>query len=241
MCGGCRQRSSKDWTWPWVSDPRSVALIASAAERGSNITGIRVTPSGSGWRVSLPTGATHLPESVDALVRVARVDPEMGMIAVRVTAVPVLLNDHRRPVSPVARATIGRASVSIDSESWASELVNDPRIREIIVADDSPPRTGDGLRRFAGEVASAPLNEHVRIQPFGETVLGEQRGAWSGLPARISWFGLPGLCVALASRLAALEPGDTTVREFRGRVLPAGHVVVQSIGATVVSTTVTAG
>ncbi len=233
MCGACGSYSPKDWSWPWLADSRSVTLIARVAERLSRVRSIRVLPAPNGWQVVMPTGSTHLVQSVTALARLAQADssnpPEMFLSNVGATTVL----DRRRTITVTAPHSNGPSPVAFGT--WSDTLMNPETTVVAIDCSDS-----SGMRRelqaIAQTASQAPYRDQIRMLPIPVELT--RRVAvhhWRDLPDQIGSGGLPVLCLSVAARLVALPKSDNNFREVLVRFSELGTACIQSVGPTVVA------
>ncbi len=233
MCGACGHYSPKDWSWPWLVDSRSVTLIARVAERLSRVRSIRVLPAPNGWQVVMPTGSTHLVQTVPALARLAQVDfshpPEMFLRTGGETPV----RDRRRTITVTAAHPNGPSPVAFGT--WSDTLMNPETTVVAIDCSDS-----SGMRRELQAIAQiasqAPYRDQIRMLPIPvELTRRVAVHRWRDLPDQIGSGGLPVLCLSVSARLVALPKSDTNFRELLVRFSELGTVCIQSVGSTVVA------
>ena len=233
MCGACGNYLPRDWSWPWLAGSRSATLIAREAERLSRVRGIRILPAPNGWQVRMPTGSTHLVQSVTALAHVAQVDsaaaPE-GHLNASGEAPPL---DRRRMITVQAARLDGSPPVA--SDSWSDTLMN-AETTVVTLDGSNPARMLRDLEKLAKTVSQAPHRDHIRLLPLPAD-LTEPVAAhrWVNLPEQIGSGGLPVLCLSVAARLVALPGADNNFREVLVRVDELGTACIQSVGPTVVA------
>lgn len=231
MCGACGNHSLKDWSWPWLVGNRSATLIARAAERQSRVRGIRVLPAQTGWQVVMPTGATHLVQSVNALARFAQVDPTTApeVFLTDSDETPVL--DRRRTIT--IRAAYSDELLPVALGTWPDTLMNPETIVVTIDGSDSTRMLHD-LEELAKTVSQAPYRDHIRMLPItAELTRRVAAHRWVNLPDQIGSGGLPVLCLSVAARLVTLPEMDANFREVLVRCSELGTVRIQSVGPTV--------
>lgn len=236
MCGACGTHLVKDWSWPWSTGSRSATLIARAAERLSPLRGIRVLPTQTGWQIVLPTGATHLVQSMNALAHVARVDTALTPEIFDTGPDPTYVLDRRRTIT-VQQAPSDRPS-TIASGTWSDTLLNPETTVVTIDVTDTTQMLHD-LEELAKTAGNAPHRDHIRLLPINAQLKRRITAhEWVNLPDRIGSGGVPVLCLSIAARLVALPRTDTNFREALVHITERGTVCIQSVGATVIATEV---
>lgn len=217
---------------------RSATIIARAAEQQSSVRGLRVLPTATGWQVVLPTGATHLVQSVNALARVAQVDPT--------TASAVYLNesadeppvlDRRRTIT--IRAAYSDEPLPVGLGTWPDTLLSS-EITVVAIDSTSSTRLLRELEVIAQTVSQAPYRDHLRMLPItAELMQRVEVHHWADLPDQIGAEGLPALCLSVAARLVLLPATDANFREALVALRGRGTVRIQSVGSTVTAIEVT--
>lgn len=231
MCGACGNYSAKDWSWPWLAGSRSAALIARTAERISHVRGVRVLPAPNGWQVLMPTGSTHIVQSVTALARLARADPTAAPEVLMTGSDETFLLDRRRAIT--VRTALPDELSSAVASIWPADLMSSGTA--IVTIDGS---TSERMLRELDDLAcmasQAPFRDHIRMLPINTAVVSRSgTHRWANLPAEIGSGDLPALCLGVAARLAALPGTDKNFREARARCGDNGMVLIQSVGPTV--------
>jgi hypothetical protein len=233
VCGACGNYFLKDWSWPWLAGGRSATLIARAAERLSRVRGIRVLPAPNGWQVVMPTGSTHLVQSVTALARVAQVDSTTAPEGYLNDSDATSVLDRRRTIK--VRAARSERPSPVASGTWSDTLMN-PETTVVTIDGFDSTRMLHDLEELAKTVSQAPYRDHIRMLPIPAEIT--QRVAahrWTDLPDQIGSGGLPVLCLSVAARLVALPETDTNFREVLVRFSELGTVCIQSVGPTVIA------
>ncbi len=237
MCGACGNHSFKDWSWPWLAGSRSATLIARAAERLSGVRGIRVLPAPNGWQVVMPTGATHLVQSVNALARFAQVDPTSASAVYLNDLDETPVVDRRRTIT--IRAACSDEPLSVALGSWPDTLLN-PETTVVIIDGANSTRMLRELEAIAQTVSQARYRDHIRMLPItAEMAQRVEVHRWADLPDQIGSGGLPVLCLSVAARLVLLPETDANFREALVGLRERGTVRIQSVGSTVTAIEVT--
>lgn len=233
MCGACGNYSVKDWSWPWLDGSRSATLIARAAERLSRIRSIRILPAPNGWQVLLPTGSTHLVQSVTALVLLAQVDSTVEPDVLLSNSPEIAVRDRRRTI--VVRVANSHTPPSDASETWPDTLMS-PETTSVTIDGSSTMRLLRGLEELAQTAFSAPCRDHIRLLPVSAEITERMEvNRWTDFPENIRAGELPVLCLSLAARLVSLPRTDTRFREARVGYDKNGTVTIQSVGHTVIA------
>jgi hypothetical protein len=231
MCGACGAYSVKDWSWPWLADSRSVTLIARAAERLSRVRGIRILPASQGWQVLMPTGSSHLIQSVTDLARVAQIDSAATPGVSLLDSAETSTIDRRRSI--MARVAPPGELPSAASRTWPDALLS-PDTTVVTVDGASPIRLLRALEDLAQAASLAPYRDHIRLLPIPpEVAQSVVVHRWADLPEAIGAADLPALCLSLAARIVSLPQTDSRFREARIRCGESGLVQIQSIGQSV--------
>lgn len=179
----------------------------------------------------MPTGSTHLVQSVTALAHLAQVDssnpPEMFLTNLDET--PVL--DRRRTIK--VRAARSDEPSPVASRTWSDTLMN-PETTVITLDGSDSTRMLRELEAIAQIASQAPYRDHIRMLPIpAELTRLVAAQHWANLPDQIGSGGLPVLCLSVAARLVALPETDTNFREVLVRFSELGTVCIQSVGPTV--------
>ena len=181
----------------------------------------------------MPTGSTHLVQSVTVLARVAQIDSTTeakGHLNDSGEA-PVL--DRRRMITVEATRSDGPSPIAPDS--WSDTLTN-PETTVVTIDGSDPTRMLHDLEALAKTVSQAPHHDHIRILPLpAELTRRMTAHRWVNLPEQIASGGLPVLCLSVAARLVSLPATDANFREALVRFGELGTVCIQSVGPTVIA------
>jgi hypothetical protein len=179
----------------------------------------------------MPTGATHLVQSVNALARFAQVDPTTApeVFLTDSDETPVL--DRRRTIT--IRAACSDEPLPVALGTWPDALMNPEPIVVTIDGSDSTRMLHD-LEELAKTVSQAHYRDHIRMLPItAELTRRVAVHRWVNLPDQIGSGDLPVLCLSVAARLVSLPEMDTNFREVLVRCGELGTVRIQSVGPTV--------